>query len=484
MRTLAPDRVAQLEEVGFILENNTSISTWEYHYHELLYFKQSTGHCNVPTGRPTASLSASFIAWVDWQRRSFKAKRASLTPARRSRLDSLGFTWDLKQAWWDDKFAAFVALCRSDGARLGGRWSPSIDMKRLPQHVRTWVYEQRSKLARGSLLPHRKQKLDGSGIQWRAPNQTEAYGRRVEILALYRKENGHCRVPVRYNVTDPDRSGLRIRLGGWCAEQRKQYRHGSLSPNRFQQLMMLGFEWKGAVQPQHAIEGRIATCWLPPLPSISALYSHGLFLSSSIPACPLAQGAKRQPRPLVEASRAAPRAAGGDAIFWGNNPGQRTRRTGPVAADAPVSDRFLHAGNRAALQGQAIKVAGFRQSMQQGAGRASGNQGSVEITSLATADLAVSAYPLCDGWGCPERAADVQCAQGSEERKDHPPGPPLLSLDSPNAPWQGFQPCQKSPCEKLKVRTAVTKQSVRSPALHNSADDSCKLESFAVPPSA
>ena len=247
VQRLAPERAAKLEQLGFAFDNNTFVASWEHHYVELLQFKQRWGHCNVPTGCPSAGVSASFAAWIDWQRRSYKTDSTSLRQERRARLDAVGFVWDMQQSWWNDTLAALVTHCMvneqllsSNAARQPGQ---NADALKLPSRLQAWLYDQRTSLARGALALHRVHMLDESGVGWRAPNQTETYSHKMNVLASYKEEHGHCFVPMSYSLSTPE--GKHVRLGEWCAEQRKMHRRALLKPSRWCQLSELGFPWYG-----------------------------------------------------------------------------------------------------------------------------------------------------------------------------------------------------------------------------------------------
>jgi hypothetical protein len=195
-------REQKLKQLGFDFSHNSFVAAWEQHYVELLRFKQDWGHCNVPTGpmgRQTTGISASFVAWVDQQRRNYKSNRHTLTPLRRSRLTSVGFVWDGIQACWEESLAALVLHCKGYGqvshhARASSDWvstgalsvsrlqvadggerpaacagrrgvpvwrrGPRVlvaDATKLPPRLSAWLYEQRARFARGSLTSHRVQ---------------------------------------------------------------------------------------------------------------------------------------------------------------------------------------------------------------------------------------------------------------------------------------------------------------------------------------
>ena len=65
-------------------------STWDERYGELLAFKETHGHCGVPVSFVTPNGHA-LGRWVGKQRK----KRGSLSPERMTRLNGIGFVWDM-----------------------------------------------------------------------------------------------------------------------------------------------------------------------------------------------------------------------------------------------------------------------------------------------------------------------------------------------------------------------------------------------------
>jgi hypothetical protein len=59
----------------------------------------------------------------------------------------------------------------------------------------------------------------------------------LEMLACYRREHGHARVPVEYKLPDG------TALGTWLARRRRDYRHGRLTAARIESLRSVGVEF-------------------------------------------------------------------------------------------------------------------------------------------------------------------------------------------------------------------------------------------------
>ncbi|KAL3934734.1 MAG: hypothetical protein SGBAC_009608 [Bacillariaceae sp.] len=65
--TMTTRRFEELESVGFVWHSHAS--AWQEKLNELMAFKQSTGHCNVPSNFPA---NVALSTWVKCQRRQYK----------------------------------------------------------------------------------------------------------------------------------------------------------------------------------------------------------------------------------------------------------------------------------------------------------------------------------------------------------------------------------------------------------------------------
>lgn len=93
---MSEERVHALEEFGFIWDSHRAI--WDERLHELMQYKQLTGHCNVPS---RYARNRQLAVWVKRQRRQYKFftedKPSSMTVERVHRLEAVGFEWDLRK---------------------------------------------------------------------------------------------------------------------------------------------------------------------------------------------------------------------------------------------------------------------------------------------------------------------------------------------------------------------------------------------------
>ena len=150
--TMSPDHRQRLDALGFIW--NTLTASWDEGFRWLEIYHQREGHCRVPQRQREQGYRLGL--WVAVQRRA----KDTMPPDRRQRLDALGFAWDVLTAQWDEGFRCLEiyhqreghcrvpATYREQGFRLG-----------------SWVNNQR--MAKDTLLPERRQRLDALGFVWK-----------------------------------------------------------------------------------------------------------------------------------------------------------------------------------------------------------------------------------------------------------------------------------------------------------------------------
>ena len=98
---LSRERFFRLKAVGFKFSPYQSV--WEERFLELVAFKKTHGHCNVPRHSPPENLKLA--GWVRRQR-ELKAK-GKLNQARIKRLEDIGFIWRRQDAAWENMYSHF-----------------------------------------------------------------------------------------------------------------------------------------------------------------------------------------------------------------------------------------------------------------------------------------------------------------------------------------------------------------------------------------
>jgi hypothetical protein len=93
--TMTDERILALERMGFVWDSHGA--AWEERWSELGQYQGSTGHCNVPSNYNS---NPQLATWVKCQRRQYKffwdGKPSNMTLERISKLENLGFEWELR----------------------------------------------------------------------------------------------------------------------------------------------------------------------------------------------------------------------------------------------------------------------------------------------------------------------------------------------------------------------------------------------------
>lgn len=204
-------------------------------FRTLKKYKKEHGHCRV---HPTyvAQDGYNLGQWVSDRRKDYEKKSKALTKDKIDELNKIGLEWNVFEADYQAGLQALKEFkkenghCRvqqgyitPDGFKLGG-W---LANKRT--HYKTNV---------ASLTKEKIHELESLGVDW---NPLESkYNKGLEELIKYKKENGHCRVPLKYVTKDG------YQLGNWVSSRRQDYNRKSkaLTQEKINELEKVGFEWK------------------------------------------------------------------------------------------------------------------------------------------------------------------------------------------------------------------------------------------------
>ncbi|WP_231911662.1 DEAD/DEAH box helicase [Chlamydia suis] len=218
---LAEDRVARLEEIGFVWD--VLEEEWKKNFLELKRFREEHGHCKVPQRYPQ---NPSLGVWVGDQRERFK--KGKLAEDRIARLEEIGFVWDVLEEEWEENFLElkrFQEEHRHCKVPEGYPQNPQLA---------SWVSNQRQYFRKGKLAKDRIARLEEIGFVWRVLE--EEWEENFLELKCFREEHGHCKVPYKYPKSP--------QLSVWVSHQRKDFKKGKLSEDRIVRLEELGFVWR------------------------------------------------------------------------------------------------------------------------------------------------------------------------------------------------------------------------------------------------
>jgi len=129
-----------------------------------------------------------------------------------------------------------------------------------------WLNQQRQKFKRKALRADREKKLTSIGLEWSPVENGAAtdskWNKSFRKLQGFEKENGHCRVPVRYHLDPP--------LACWVQTQRTEFSRGNLHEHRKGRLDAIGFdynpfenEWNAMFQKLKVFKQNHGNCLVP-----------------------------------------------------------------------------------------------------------------------------------------------------------------------------------------------------------------------------
>ncbi|MBF0425067.1 MAG: Helicase associated domain protein [Magnetococcales bacterium] len=223
--------VADLTGLGFVWDPEEV--AWEAMVARLAAWRETAGHARIPDPFP-ADLPLG--RWAEEQRRARRKSR--LSDARCTRLDALGFVWDLEADAWETMFRTLERSLPTEG--------PFPEVWPGQPELAEWVAAQCRMGKSGRLAPERKKRLDTLGFVW--DPERRAWEDKLAALERFRREHGHVHLP-RESVLAPE-------LALWLLEQRKRQAQGRLDPERIERLTALGVIWE---QEAAEWEGMFAT---------------------------------------------------------------------------------------------------------------------------------------------------------------------------------------------------------------------------------
>jgi hypothetical protein len=226
---LSSERTGRLQALpGWVWEPYEA--DWEDAYARLRSFAEREGHSRVPTAYRDDD-GYELGSWVHNQRRS----RGAGKDERVRRLEALpGWTWDTRDASWEDGYARLLSFVQREGhSRVPDAYQADDGFG-----LGTWVGSQRTSRRNDELSEERARRLETlPGWVWEPYEAAweDGYAR----LRSFAEREGHSRVPRSYRADDG------FRLGSWVTIQRSYWRQGELPDERARRLQALpGWVWE------------------------------------------------------------------------------------------------------------------------------------------------------------------------------------------------------------------------------------------------
>jgi superfamily II DNA or RNA helicase len=213
-----PERLSHLNDLGFIW--NTLDSKWEDGFKHLVAYKEEFGDCFVLDKLQYQNYSLG--TWVS-KKRSNKYK---LTAEQISRLDKLGFVWNISKYKWEEGFKCLVAYKEEFGDSL-------VDQRTQYRDYNLGEFVSNLRSRKDRLTPEQITRLDNIGFVWHAREYKWEEG--FKYLIAYKEEFGDCLVRAKAQYHE-------YNLGMWVGTQRTK--KDKLTPERLSRLNDLGFVWK------------------------------------------------------------------------------------------------------------------------------------------------------------------------------------------------------------------------------------------------
>ena len=220
---LAKDRIRRLEGLGFswvLIKRSVGRLDWDVMLAALTAFKERYGHCNVSANSPE---NRRLGTWVVSIRR--KKRKGKLDHQQIAQLNRLGIVWEMSiKHTSPEMYAALVEYKSVHGdCNVPTVYQPNPALARWVTYTR--VRKKQNKLGKEII-----RRLTRLGFCW---SRHVNWDEHVHDLKVFKKEHGHCNVPMRY---PPNKV-----LGYWVNDIRQQKKRGTLAKERIIILDGLGF---------------------------------------------------------------------------------------------------------------------------------------------------------------------------------------------------------------------------------------------------
>lgn len=235
---LPAERMSRLADLdGWTWDARDAV--WEDGVRHLEEYIEQKGNAIVPINYRTAN-GFKLGQWVSVQRTRYE--KGIIAQERSERLGVLsGWTWNVQDYLWEEGFRHLKAYIGTHDKALVPLKYTSDDGYQLG----AWVNTQKVAYGRGTLPPHREQRLRKlSGWSWSAKESVWEEG--FNRLLRYVEVHGYADVPQKYEDADG------YQLGSWVSVQRAARKAGRLKPEREERLSTVpGWDWNPRRGPRN-----------------------------------------------------------------------------------------------------------------------------------------------------------------------------------------------------------------------------------------
>jgi Helicase associated domain len=154
---LSLERIKRLNSLDFSWEPPLHEMAWENQFAQLLVYKKLHGHCDVPEND---NKFYRLHRWCVTQRVEMRKKPLQYPKERKKRLDTIGFSWDIKQKWFEQHLAKLKEFKQKNGHCRVLRKDDYI--------LAEWCWKIRRERREGlpSLTKEKIKKISALGFDW------------------------------------------------------------------------------------------------------------------------------------------------------------------------------------------------------------------------------------------------------------------------------------------------------------------------------
>jgi hypothetical protein len=208
--------------------DETNERKWEMQFFELKKFKEKYGHCDVPQKGPTEY--RKLARWCGEQRKIKKRYPLKQHPDRIGQLNEIGFTWDVLDKWFEEKYRMLEKYFNEHG---------HCEVTPLENKVlNKWCSHIRGDTAGGKrrLTPEMKMKLEKLNFRWHSTLEELNHKKWVKKLnELKAFITRHGRYPME------SETGYK-HLAWWVEKQKSRIKKGKMPPEELKTLKNEGIE--------------------------------------------------------------------------------------------------------------------------------------------------------------------------------------------------------------------------------------------------
>ena len=195
-------------------------SDWEQYYH--IAHQYYVEHGNLDIRSNESYRHAALGSWIQVQKRAYR--KGKLSQRQIELLENIKIDWQMRNArLWEQSFHDAQDYYSSHG----NLHIPS----RTP--LGWWLKAQRQSYKCNKLSDDKISRLEAIGMVWAEP---DAWFRGYQAAKSFFELNGHLDIPADF-ITEQG-----FKLGNWYRNQREALRNGTLSNERLEKLLAIGFQ--------------------------------------------------------------------------------------------------------------------------------------------------------------------------------------------------------------------------------------------------